>query len=137
MGTVIRPEVTEKSEYWINKHRYYELKHFCMQYPIWKKAYASLTGLSKRPDDLVIFSKVNGDPTERCVEAKEFYFDRILMVEKAAMRADPIIGPRILDGVIHGLSYDKLRARKDIPCSKDEYYHLYRKFFWNLHIARN
>ena len=42
MATEIRPELSEKNPYWIGKHRYYELKHFCLQYPIWKKAYNAL-----------------------------------------------------------------------------------------------
>ena len=46
MGTTIRPELSEKNPYWIERHRYYELKHFCLQYPIWKKAYAALDGLA-------------------------------------------------------------------------------------------
>lgn len=33
MGTNIRPELSNKSPYWIERHRYYELKHFCLQYP--------------------------------------------------------------------------------------------------------
>lgn len=32
MATTIRPEVSKKSKYWIERHRYYELKHFCLQY---------------------------------------------------------------------------------------------------------
>lgn len=39
MGTIIRPELSEKNKYWLEKHRYYELKHFCLQYPLWKQAY--------------------------------------------------------------------------------------------------
>ena len=49
MGTTIRPELSEKNPYWIERHRYYELKHFCLQYPIWKKAYAALDGFSGLP----------------------------------------------------------------------------------------
>ena len=56
MGTTIRPELSEKNPYWIERHRYYELKHFCLQYPIWKKAYAALDGLSRRPSDMEVFS---------------------------------------------------------------------------------
>ena len=33
---------SQNNEYWISKHRYYELKHFCMQYPLWKAAYRLL-----------------------------------------------------------------------------------------------
>lgn len=46
MGNIIRAEVSENNPYWIEKHRYYELKHFCLQYPTWKRNYVSLEGLS-------------------------------------------------------------------------------------------
>lgn len=73
MATEIRPELSEKNPVWIGKHRYYELKHFCLQYPIWKKAYNALLGLSSRPNDLDIFVKsgqVRSDPTARCAESR-------------------------------------------------------------------
>lgn len=43
MGTVVRADISKKNAYWIDKHRYYELKHFCLQYPIWAKTYAELS----------------------------------------------------------------------------------------------
>lgn len=88
MGTTIRPELSEKNPYWIERHRYYELKHFCLQYPIWKKAYAALDGLSRRPSDMEIFSKnrTAGDPTARCAEARSHYLDRMKMVEQTQLR---------------------------------------------------
>ena len=73
MSTTIRPELSEKNPYWIEKHRYYELKHFCLQYPIWKKARAALSSLSQRPIDAVKLTGSVGDPTAKCVEAREFY----------------------------------------------------------------
>ena len=41
MATVLRPELSKKNKYYIDKHRHYELKHFCLQYPDWKKEYDS------------------------------------------------------------------------------------------------
>ena len=32
MAHDIRPEVSQKNPFWIGKHRYYELKHFCLQF---------------------------------------------------------------------------------------------------------
>lgn len=55
MGTTIRPELSEKNPYWIEKHRYYELKHFCLQYPIWRKAYSVLDGYANPPKDSASF----------------------------------------------------------------------------------
>lgn len=43
-----------KSEYTLSKHRYYELKHFCLQYDEWKKIYVDADGYSG-----------NGDTTSR------------------------------------------------------------------------
>jgi len=138
MGTVIRSEVSEKNQYWIEKHRYYELKHFCLQYPIWKKAYAALDGLSKRPVGLAAFSKTNSvsDSTAKCAEAKIFYSERLDMIERAAADTDPDLSGYILKGVTEGVSYDYLKARLEIPCCKDVYYKLYRRFFWLLNKAR-
>lgn len=138
MSTAIRPEVSEKNPYWIEKHRYYELKHFCLQYPIWRKAYASLDGLSKRPTELVTFKKNRnvGNPTVKCAEAREFYRKRMEMVEQTAIKADTDLASYILKGVTEGWSYDSLQTRFNIPCCKDTYYDRYRKFFYLLNEER-
>ena len=46
MGTKIRPELSKKNKYWIPRHRYYELKHFCLQYPEWKEQYTNLSSVT-------------------------------------------------------------------------------------------
>lgn len=138
MGTTIRPELSERNPYWIEKHRYYELKHFCLQYPIWKKAYLAIDGLTKRPADLVLFSgqKELGDPTAKCAEAKIFYSNRMDLIKLVAKETDAVLGTYILQAVTNGISYDCLKARLDIPCCKDVYYNLYRRFFWLLNKER-
>lgn len=136
MSTTIRPELSEKNPYWIEKHRYYELKHFCLQYPIWKKAREALTGLSQRPVDAIGFTGSVGDPTAKCAEAKEFYSERMRLIEKAATETDVELGDYILKAVTQGISYDHLRARVNVPCCKDVYYELYRRFFWILNRER-
>lgn len=138
MGTTIRAELSEKNPYWIEKHRYYELKHFCLQYPIWKKAYLALDGLSKRPENSCIASKERkvGDPTAQCAEARSYYLERMKIVEKAAVDTEPVLGKYILKGVTEGVSYDILNARLGVPCCKDVYYNFYRRFFWLLDKVR-
>ena len=42
MSTLIRPELSKENPYYISKHRYYELTHFCLQYHEWKELYLSL-----------------------------------------------------------------------------------------------
>jgi hypothetical protein len=67
MGTDIRAEVSTKNRYWIDKHRYYELKHFCLQYPQWKKMYASLDGLPNHSSTTVSFEKSGSVSSPRAV----------------------------------------------------------------------
>ena len=139
MGTEIRPELSDKNPYWIGKHRYDELKHFCLQYPIWKKAYAALDGLSKRPQDLEVFVKsgqLTSDPTARCAESRLFFADRMELVEQAAIDASPDLYPYILRAVTEGLSYNSLKMQYDIPCCREVYYDCYRRFFWLLSRKR-
>lgn len=138
MGTTIRPELSEKNKYWIERHRYYELKHFCLQYPIWKKAYIALDGFSKQCASLMEITKANGvnSPTERCVEAMAFYFERMQMVEQSAIATDPELTSYILKAVTEGVSYGALKSRLEMPCGKETYYELYRRFFWLLNKAR-
>lgn len=138
MGNVIRAEVSENNPYWIEKHRYYELKHFCLQYPIWKKVYASLDGLSGHSTNFttMVVSSTLGDPTARIGIAKTYYSDRIKMIERTVMQTDSSLGIYILQGVTEGWSYDIIKARLEIPCCKDSYYNLYRRFFWLLNKER-
>ncbi len=137
MGT--RPELSVRNGYWIEKHRFYELKQFCLQYPIWKKAYDSLDGLSKKPLTLIeTFGKSSetNDPTARCAIAKQYYRERMEMLENAAHLADEDLADYILKGVTGDRSYSNLVSVYGLPCSKDMYYDRYHKFFWHLNKIR-
>jgi hypothetical protein len=137
MGTNLRPELSERNKYWLDRHRYYELKHFCLQYPLWKRTYAALEGLENRPFDLSAVSNIGiSDPTGKCAEARMFFLERMNMVERVAKAADESLAAYILEAVTEGLSYENLRARSGIPCCKDTYYGLYRRFFWLLNRER-
>ncbi|GHU53665.1 hypothetical protein AGMMS49975_12340 [Clostridia bacterium] len=138
MGTTTRPIISEKNRYWIEKHRYYELKHFCLQYPIWKQAHAALDGFSKRPTDLSAVSQTNdiSDPTLKCAEARSFYLERMDLIERIARDTDLSLSNYILEAVTEGVSYEHLKSRLEIPCCKDVYHELYRRFFWLLNKER-
>lgn len=139
MGTVIRPKISEKNKYYIDKHRYYELKHFCLQYREWKKAYVSC-------NESIMFASqienarttnVPSDITAKYALKRAQYAERINMVEKAAMEADEFLYSYILKAVTEGLSYTYLKSKLDIPCGRDMYYDRYRRFFWLLSESRD
>lgn len=140
MATLIRAKISEKNKYYIDKHRYYELKHFCLQYGKWKKAYADcnesiifVVGLDKYPCS----NSIPSDLTAKYAIKKAYYGDRIKLIEQAAMEADDFLYPYILKAVTEGLSFTHLKARLEIPCGRDMYYDRYRKFFWLLSEMRD
>lgn len=138
MGTTIRPEVSKKNRYWISKPRYYELKHFCLQYPNWRKAYSELVEYGVVVSNITNEFRTNtvSDPTAKLAIMKMNFMDKIEMIEKTAMEADPYLYSYILKAVTEGRSYVYLKSRLDIPCSRDTYYDRYRKFFWLLSQRR-
>lgn len=139
MATVIRAKISEKNKYYVDKHRYYELKHFCLQYQEWKKAYESCT------ESIIFTSKYNGMPssdtpsdlTAKYATLRAQYAEKIELVERIAMEADDFLYPYLLKAVTEGLAYTYLKGKMDIPCGRDMYYDRYRKFFWLLNQARN
>jgi hypothetical protein len=139
MATLIRPEISVKNKYWIDKHRHYELKHFCLQYPMWKKAYAGCddSSISMSTIDYIPSSNLPGDPTAKRAMLKAHYGKKIDLIEKAARDADKYLYEYILKAVTENLSYTYLRTKLSIPCGKDMYYDRYRRFFWLLSESRN
>jgi len=139
MATKIRAEISQKNKYYIDKHRHYELKHFCLQYPIWKKAYLECSSTDipvvlidgTRPHDGLY------DPESVRANTRAHYSKRMTLLEKVAKEADKYLWRYILKAVTEGLSYTYLKTRLDIPCGKDMYYDRYRRFFWLLSEIRD
>lgn len=139
MATTIRAEISMKNKYYISKHRHYELKHFCLQYPTWKKAYVECLD-GDIPMSMVDGVQVPGgvyDPMSTRARTRAYYSKRIQMLEQVAKDADKYLWEYILKAVTEGLSYTYLRTRLDIPCGKDMYYDRYRRFFWLLSELRD
>lgn len=134
MGTVTRPELSEKNPYWISRHRYYELKHFCLQYSEWKENYISIDGMPSKSGSIAEY--VDGGKianiTAVIAETRLYYRDRMEMVENAAMKAGDDLGKLLLKAVTEGLSYETVSP----PCCKEVWYVIYRRFFWILDKAR-
>lgn len=138
MAGNLRPELSKKNKYWIDKNRFYELKYFCLQYPLWKKAYEDLDVICTTSFNLVRVQDGSiRDYVALCAEERSIYLDRMCTVEKAARDADPYLASYILKAVTEGLSYSYLKTRLEIPCSRDMYYDRYRRFFWLLDKARS
>ena len=133
----LKPELSKKNKYWIDKNRYYELKYFCLQYPLWKHAYDSLDGMHVSSFDLTgVKASSRTDILGRIMDERTIYLERMQLVENAAREADPYLASYILKAVTEGHAYTYLESMLEIPCSRDTYYDRYRRFFWLLDQAK-
>jgi len=136
-----RPELSEKNQYWVSKHRYYELKHFCLQYPEWCEQVKQIDGLPVMSPERRerINEGHSSDPTAAYASARVDLMSRITMVDQAAFEAceHQFWYSVLVRAVTEGLSYDVLEAQNGImPVARGEWYELYRRFFWTLDKLR-
>ena len=138
MGTNLRASLSKTNPYYISKHRYYELKHFCMQYGEWKHERSIIDSLESSS---IRHAKKEtwktADLTAKCAVARLYFTERIELVEETAAKAtDKMFGDALLMAVTEGLSYEQVNARGLINCGKDIWYASYRRFFWLLDKKR-
>ena len=125
-----RSEISVKNKYWIPKHRYLELKNFCLQYPDWKLALNSISFLKTFSE----FSPSGNfsNPTYEITKKRIEYMEKISMIEQAAKESDELLWSWLIKGVTGSYSYDYLKYQLNIPASRSTYYDRYRKFFFIL-----
>lgn len=136
MSTNIRTEISPNSKYYIPKEKYLELKHFCLQYPDWKKACRNLLNIPGNTLHLGTKPTDYPDPTAATAIMLNEYSNKIEMIRSTAEEADSKLSNYILLSVTLGLSYPTLSTVYHIPCGKDMFYDRYRRFFWLLSNKR-
>lgn len=135
----LKPETSKKNPYYIPKHRMYELVHFCLQYPEWKKICSGTDELYFRNLNLdKIRCNTNNypDPTAELAMKRFRCYENMKLVEDVANRTDETLSHYILLAVTEDLRYETIKSRLDIPCGRDMFYDRRRKFFWLLDKLR-
>ena len=127
----LKNELSEKSKYHLSKHRYLELKHFCLQYPEWKQRLKEITDI-RSSDTVMPGSDQISNETERIAIERTMLKNKIELVEKMAMETDQVLWFYVLQGLTEEATYTYLRNAMNIPCGKNMYYDRYRRFFWLL-----
>ena len=111
------------NEYAISKHRFYELKHFCLQYPEWLKAYNNADGYSDEA------GKNKGDTTSKDGMTRAQLFKNMQMVTNACKDTGMEYWPALFRYVIS--------KSKKVPIDNSElFFYYYHKFFWLLSKRR-
>lgn len=129
----IRPEVSKKNNYHISKHRFYELKHYCLQYGEWLDELRELDGGFKSSSIITLEDQQNdSDPVLDLVTKKSELQEKIEMIRECAKKADKELWTYILNAVTKDLSFTELKMLYNIPRGKNQYYASYRRFFFIL-----
>lgn len=126
---------SKKTGRWkIGTHEFYMAMHFALQYNEWRKELSGLTDTSKA----ITYSdmpkgNINPDPTCDLVERREQLVRNVDLVERCAREADPELFEWLMLGVTNeGVTYENLRALRNIPCGHNVYYDRRRKFYYLL-----
>nr|DAH80827.1 MAG TPA: hypothetical protein [Caudoviricetes sp.] len=129
--------LTMTNPYYISKHRYYELKHHCLQYPEWERRIA-IERSRRLKSGLFIDTSTDGCIDDKVSEIAcnvaylEMWEDEI---KKCCEESDPTIANYIFKAVTEGKSYNTLIV-DGIPCGREYFYIRYRKFFYLLSKCR-
>lgn len=132
-----RNELSRRNQYYISKHRYLELKHFCLQYPEWQREYNQIS-MYPPSDGFAKISANHSDGSfiEKIALLRNELMFKMELVKSNAMIVDDYLGPFIFRAVTEDLSYNYLYTKTGMACSMEMYYDRYHKFFWLLDRAR-
>ena len=119
-------------EYSISRHRYRELKEFCLQYEEKKSELQQIYTSSSVSPEVAVMGGVPGKPTEqkamRAVKLKE-ETDLIESCIAEACGKDVGIREHLKKNVTLGVGFDSLGY---VPCGVRQFYLYRRKFFFIL-----
>jgi len=121
------------SKYYVPEQVYLTVVHFCRQYPLWKAELEIIPNTQKAIDyshDTVQTSN-QSDQTAEIAMDRKMISDKKDLVESTAREVAGVLAEWLLLGVGHGLTYYQL-VDKGIPCGKDMYYDIRRKFYFVL-----
>ena len=120
-------------QYEISRMAYRELKYFCLQYEEKKKKLSELRGLAAAPISGGPRGSSVSRPTEqRALRAVALARDCELIEQTALEAAGPVMYRSLMKNVTQGVPYYCL----DVPCGKNQFTALRRKFFWRLNEKR-
>lgn len=132
----LRPCLSARNPYALSKHRYYELKHFCLQYPEWKKMYYMLEPAVKSNSLIKISKDIYTKDLYEAAAIRSDLKRNMEMIDRVAKETDSVMSRWIFLAVTDGANYTRLKTFYDIPCGKDLFYAYIRKFYYLLSLEK-
>ena len=123
----------KSSKYYIPGEEFLTVVHFCRQYPLWVAELAAsadpMSGINYSGDRVQTSNQ--SDPTSDLAMRRNAIQQKKDIVDAVAAETAGDLAKWLVLGVGHGLTYYQLREA-GIPCGKEIYYALRRKFYFDL-----
>ena len=123
----------ENSKYYVEKELYLTTVHFCRQYPTWKAELRIQPDTSKAItyDRERVQTSVSGDATADLAMRRTELARKAKIVEDTARSVAGGMDEWLILGACYGVPFYQLMER-GIPCGKDLYYLMRRKFYYEM-----
>lgn len=107
--------------------------HYCRQYPEWVEQLEALTDTARaiRYDVDHVQTSNDSDPTSDLAMRRAEISRKKEMIDKLAVEIGGIMAKWLIRGVCYGDPFYQLK-HDGIPCGKDLYYLLRRKFYYEM-----
>lgn len=122
-------------KYTLSKSEFLSAKYYALRYKEWKAEWELVTDTVRaiEYDGDIVQGGGAGNPTEQLAIRREELTHKIRIIEETAEETDPEMSKYILLAVTdEDMTFDKLKRISGIPCGKDLYYHLRRKYYYLL-----
>lgn len=124
---------SKKSKYYLPKESFLTAVHYCKQYPLWVAEIETLAGTVKgiSYDKPRVQASSNYNPAEEAAIRLSDVSKKKDLLDKIAVEIGGNLAEWIVYGVCYDMPYYKLQM-KGIPCGKDLYYLLRRRFYYEV-----
>ncbi len=120
-------------KYNISGARYRELFYFCRQYNEWKQELSIIATVKpQRLSGMPLGKNGVSNPTADAAAKRAELTAKCALIEQTAVETSPELYQYILKNVTQGIPYEYM----DIPCCRQKFYNMRRKFFYNLSKKR-
>lgn len=132
----MKNEISKKNPYWIPRHRYLELKNWCLQYHEWEKEYDACVYLTSKIPRGEKSSNVS-DPTSKMAVHMSELKKNMDLVNWICEEVAPDFTISLLVAIVNNFSYDDVVMYNPTLPSRAEWYKTRRRFFYILSQKRD
>ncbi len=125
--------LSKNNKYYLPKETYLTVIHYCKQYPEWEaqlNAYTDTVKAVTYDKDRVQTSPTSDATADLAIRRAEISRKKD-MIDKTAEEVGGMLCKWLILGVCFDTPYYQLNQR-GIPCGKDTYYNLRRKFYYEM-----